>query len=260
MKPTVLITGASSGIGLAFATLFASRHYDIVLVARRADRLNELAEQLSREYGSLVTVIPSDLSLPDAPRDIFEQLRSRKIDIDILVNNAGTQVYGEFQHADLEATLRLIQINIMALTELTKLATDDMVRKGRKGKILNVGSTGSFAPSPLNAVYCATKAYVLSFSEGISKDLEGTGITVTTLCPGATRSEFAEKANLLDSRLFNFAVMEPEKVASIGYKALMNNKRVAVPGLLNRLMVGSIPFTPRGLLLRLSHYLMRPAR
>lgn len=132
------------------------------------------------------------------------------------------------------------------------------MRKQGKGKILNIGSTGSFAPGPLNAVYCASKAYILSFSEGIAKDLEGTGITVTTLCPGATRTEFSEKAQLQDTKLFNSFVMTPDKVARIGYSAMMKEKRVVIVGLYNKLMVFSIRFSPRWMILKLSRALMSP--
>lgn len=255
MKKTALITGASSGIGWELAKLFAQDGYNLVLVARRKPRLEKLAAELSEKYSTTVTVIEKDLASPASPREIFDELRTKSIHIDILVNNAGTQVYGEFHKTDLEKELQLIQVNLVSLTHLTKLAVAEMLKKG-DGKILNLGSTGSFAPTPLNAIYCATKAYVLNFSEGIAKDLEGTGITVTTLCPGATRTEFAKKSQIEDVRLFRAMVMDAERVAKTGYHAVMNGKRVVVAGLYNKLMVFSLKFTPRWLILKLGQILM----
>src|SRR5574337_717426 len=249
MKKTALITGASSGIGPEFAKLFARDGYDLVLVARRKARLEKLAEELAGKYSIRTVVIAQDLSQPAAPAAIFHELKEKGLAIDVLVNNAGTQVYGPFAATDLEKELRLIQVNLVSLTHLTKLAVAHMSKRG--GKILNVGSTGSFAPAPLNAVYCATKAYVLHFSEGIAKDLEGTGITVTTLCPGATHTEFAAKANIEHIRLFRSLVMKPEQAARTGYRALMKGKRVVIAGLPNKLLVFSLRFTPRWLVLTL---------
>lgn len=255
MKKTVLITGASSGLGMEMAKLFAKDSYDLVLVARRKIQLLELSSELTKNHPISVTIITKDLSQITSPDEIFEELKEKSIHIDILVNNAGTQIYGEFQKTDLQKELQLMQVNMISLTHLTKLAIAEMLKQG-SGKILNIGSTGSFAPSPLNAIYCATKSYVLNFSEGISKDLEGTGISVTTLCPGATQTEFAEKANLLNTRLFNSSVMSAEKVAQIGYSALFKEKRLEVAGILNKLLVFSIRFTPRWLVLELSKILM----
>ncbi len=255
MNRTVLITGASSGIGLEFAKLFAKDGYDLVLVARREDRLERFANEVSKKNNIAITTIAKDLSSPSSPQEIFDELKSKSIHVDILVNNAGIQVYGKFQSSDFEKQLQLIQTNLTSLTHLTNLAIPEMLKQGH-GRILNVGSTGSFGPGPLNAVYCATKAYVLSFSEAISSDLEGSGITVTALCPGATKSEFAEKANLTNARIFNAFVMTSEKVAAIGYKALFKGKSVVVAGLYNKLMVFSLRLSPRWVVLRLSRILM----
>lgn len=255
MKKTVLITGASSGIGCELAKIFAKNGYNLVLVARRKTALDRFARQYSKDNKITVTAIEKDLSLPSSPAEIFDELREKSIHIDILVNSAATQIYGEFQKLDLQGLLLLLQTNLVSLTHLTHLAVTEMLKRGQ-GKILNIGSTGSFGPGPLNAVYCASKAYVLSFSEGISKDLEGTGITVTALCPGATRTEFAEKAQLQNTKLFSSFVMNAEKVASIGYKALLKGKRVEVPGLYNKLLVSSLRFTPRGMVLNLGKALM----
>lgn len=255
MGKTVLITGASSGIGMELAKLFAYDGYNLVLIARRRMQLEKLAFELTNKYSVKITIITKDLSQPESPDEIFKELKDKSIQIDILVNCAGTQIYGEFQKKDIEKELQLIQINIVSLTQLTKLAMEGMLKRG-SGKILNIGSTGSFAPAPLNAIYCATKAYVLNFSEGIAKDLEGTGISVTTLCPGATRTEFAEKAKMQNTRMFNLSVMSAEKVAQIGYKALFRGKRVKVAGMLNKLIVFSTRLIPRGLVLKTGKILM----
>lgn len=255
MNQTVLITGASSGIGLEFARLFAANHYNLILVARRVIQLEKIAKELSSKYSISVTILPKDLSIPSAPLEIFKELQEKSLDVDILVNNAGTQVYGKFYQTDLEQELKLLQVNLVAMTQLTKLVVASMMKRGT-GKILNIGSTGSFASTPLNAIYCASKSYVLHFSEGIAEDLKGTGITVTTLCPGATRSEFAEKANILHTRLFRFMVMDARQVAKVGYRALLKGKKIAVPGFYNKLLVSSIRFTPRWLVLKLGQFLM----
>lgn len=259
MKKTALITGASSGIGRELARLFSRDDYDLVLVARRRINLEKLARELIDTHHNTVTIIVKDLSQPSAPEEIFAELKEKAISIDVLVNNAGTQVYGEFQKTNLSDELRLMQVNMTSLTHLTKLAIAEMLKRGC-GSILNIGSTGSFAPSPLNAVYCATKAFVLNFSEGISKDLEGTGISVTTLCPGATHTEFAEKAKILNTRLFSSSVMSAETVARIGYRALNKQKRVEVAGILNKILILSIRFTPRWLVLGIGQKLMSPKK
>ncbi|HOJ77373.1 MAG TPA: SDR family oxidoreductase [Bacillota bacterium] len=256
MNQTVLITGASSGIGFELAKLFASNQYNLVLIARRQDRLLEFAAEYSAKYPIKITVISKDLALPTAPDEIYQELKQKAITIDILVNNAGTQIYGEFQNIDLQAALSLLQVNIIAVTHLTRLLINDMITRGT-GKIVNLGSTGSFAPGPLNAIYCASKAYVLSFSESLSKDLEGTGVTVTAICPGATATEFAAKAEILNTRIFATMVMKPDKVARIGYRALQSGRRIVVTGLYNKLLVFSIRFTPRWLILSISKFLMR---
>lgn len=257
MKKTVLVTGASSGIGMELAKIFANNGYNLVLVARRKAQLEKLSDELTKKHHILTTIITKDLSQSTSPDEIFKELKEKKIQIDILVNCAGTQIYGEFQKTDIEKELQLIQINMVSLTQLTKLAIEEMMKRGA-GKVLNIGSTGSFAPAPLNAIYCATKAYVLNFSEGIATDLKGTGISVTTLCPGATRTEFAEKAKIQNTWLFNLSVMSAEKVAKIGYKALFKGKRVEIAGMSNKLLAFSIRFIPRWLVLKTGKMLMSP--
>lgn len=252
---TALITGASSGLGTDFARLFARDGFNLVIVARRKEKLEALAEEIKQEYSVDVTILAADLSDPAAPAEIFKKVQEKGIFIDFLVNNAGTQVYGKFQENDLEQEIKMIRVNITSLTELTKLFVSPMIKKGA-GRILNVGSTGSFAPGVYNAVYCASKAYVLSFSEALIEDLSGTGVWVTTLCPGATKTEFAAKHKLEDSFLFKNTAMKSEKVAKIGYKALMKKKAVKVAGFINWFQIFSVRFSPRWMVRKISKKLM----
>ena len=254
-REVALITGASSGIGRELTQVLAENGFDLVLVARNEAALNELASQLTARHPVSVTVEPKDLSLPQAPEEIYETLKGASIAVDVLVNNAGIQVYGALQDTDTAEQLRLIQVNLVALTHLTMLLVQEMVERGR-GRILNVASTGAFSPTPLNAIYCATKAYVLSFSEAIARDLEGTGVTVTCLCPGATETQFAERAGIENIRLFQAFVMDASEVALAGYRGLMSTKTTVVPGLYNKILVSSIRFTPRRLVTRIGKHLM----
>ena len=254
-REVALITGASSGIGRELTSLFAENGFDLVLVARDEAALNEISSQLTARHAVSVTVVPKDLSVPQAPEEIYDTLEQASIAVDVLVNNAGTQVYGALQETDAAEQLRLIQVNLVALTHLTMLFCREMVDRGR-GRILNVASTGAFSPTPLNAVYCATKAYVLSFSEAIARDLEGTGVTVTCLCPGATQTQFARRAGIENIRLFRAFVMNARQVAQAGYRGLMRSKTTVVPGLYNKILVSSVRFTPRRVVTRLGKQLM----
>ena len=232
---TALITGASSGIGLELARLFAIDGYDLVLVARNRSTLKRLAKELRSEHQVQVSAMVQDLADPSAPYAIARQLADQSITVDVLVNNAGTQVYGEFTGTDLEAQLALVQVNTATLIALTHLLLPGMIRRGH-GRILNVGSTGSFAPGPLNAVYCASKAAVLSFSQAIGAELAGSGVTVTALCPGATNTAFIARHGMQDVRIFRNA-MSPARVAQIGYRAMQRGHPVVVAGLVNQLQV-----------------------
>ncbi len=258
---TVLITGASSGIGLQLARLFASDGYSLVLVARDQSRLDAIAGELQTHFAISARVIPADLGEPDAAVSIVNRLTDMGIHIDILVNNAGTQVYAPFQNADPQALSRMLQVNITALMELTRLLLPDMVKAG-SGRILNLGSTGSYVPGPLNAVYCASKAFVLSFSEAIAAELDGSGVTVTALCPGATRTDFVMRHGMQNVRLFKNA-MPAEDVALIGYRALMKGRRAVVAGsanqfqiLLFKLMGPFMPLISNRALKRMGEYFM----
>ena len=241
MKQTALITGPSSGIGLDLAHLFAEDGHDVVLVARSEGKLRALAEELSSKHGIRATVIVADLAKPEAPREVFAAAPP----VDVLVNNAGYGLSGRFAETALRTELDMIQVNIAALTHLTKLFLPQMLERGR-GRILNVASTASFQPGPLMAVYYATKAYVLSFSEAVAEELGGTGVTVTALCPGPTATGFQKTAQLGTETLLK--LMKPVSsmdVARAGYRGLMRGQRVVIPGVKNKLGVQAIRVTPR---------------
>ncbi len=255
-KRMVLITGTTSGIGYELSRSFASEGFDLVLVSRNEQKLNVQKDDLKKNYGGEVYTIAKDLSEPKAPEEIFSDVQSWGIHIDILVNNAGFNESGLFYETSLDKELQMLQVHIASLTHLTKLFLPGMI-KNDYGKILNLGSTGSFTPCPMDAVYCATKAYVLSFSSALRAELSGTGVTVSTLCPGATRTEFAKKANMENTLLFKRFVMEPQEVAAIAYRQFMRNKNIIIPGLYNRLLVFSMPFTPSKILDTTSIFLLK---
>jgi hypothetical protein len=246
-RGTALITGASSGIGLELATLLARGGHDVVLVARSRERLEQIARGLAEEFRVSAAVFPADLSDPASPRRIGEELRARALTVDVLVNNAGFGVSGLFARTSLETELEMIRVNVCSLTHLTKLVLPGMLERGR-GRILNVASTAAFQPGPLMAVYYATKAYVLSFSEALSNETAGTGVTVTALCPGPTLTEFQKRAGVEETRLFRSPLTRDTiSVARAGYEAMMKGQRLVVPGLGNRMLVQAVRFTPRRL-------------
>lgn len=242
---TALITGASGGIGYELARVFAQHKHNLVLVARSAAKLELLAQQQQQEFGIKAFVVAADLSLPQAAAAVFEQLQKENIRIDFLVNNAGFGNYGLFMETDWPKEEQMINLNITALTHFTKVFGQKMVRN-RSGRILNVASTAAFQPGPLMAVYFATKAYVLSFSEAIANELQGTGVTVTALCPGPTESGFVEAAALHNSKLFKGKkIAASREVAEYGYQVLMRGRIVAVQGTTNRVMANLVKFFPR---------------
>ena len=246
MKLTALITGPSSGIGLDLAHLFAADGPDVVLVARSEEKLRALAAELESKHGIRTQVIVADLARPDAPREVFAAAPP----VDILVNNAGYGLSGMFSATAARTELEMIQVNITALTHLTKLFLPQMLER-KHGRILNVASTAAFQPGPLMAVYYATKAYVLSFSEAIAEELRETGVTVTALCPGPTATGFQKTANLGSEALLK--VMKPVssmEVARAGYRGTMRGQRVVIPGLKNKLGVQSLRVSPRAVVTR----------
>ncbi|HVE72001.1 MAG TPA: SDR family oxidoreductase [Thermoanaerobaculia bacterium] len=247
MKLTALITGPSSGIGLDLAHVFAEDGHDVVLVARSEGKLRALAAELSAKHGINATVIVADLSRPDAPREVFAAAPP----VDVLVNNAGFGLSGMFTETPMRTELDMIQVNVAALTHLTKLFLPQMLER-KRGRILNVASTAAFQPGPLMAVYYATKAYVLSFSEAVAEELRDTGVTVTALCPGPTATGFQKAANMGTEALLK--LMKPVssmEVARAGYRGMMRGQRVVIPGLKNKLGVQSLRVSPRRVVTRI---------
>lgn len=255
MEKVAIITGSSSGIGAELAKEFAAHGFNLVLVARNTKRLEALSLKLQSQHKINAMLITKDLSDPQSAEQIFRQLQDEKIHVDILVNNAGFNVYGEFVHTDLEKEIQMIEVMVSSTTRLSKLFIKEMVARGQ-GKVLNVCSTGSFTPGPLDAVYQASKAFLLSFSEALQEELRGTGVTVTALCPGVTKTEFARRANMEEARLFKGFTMSAASVAKIGYKATMKGKRCQVPGLYNNLLVFSTRFSPKFALLKTTKFLL----
>ena len=250
---TVLITGASGGIGYELAKLFARDRHNLVLVARSNDKLTQVAAEL-QPLGVTVKTIALDLAALPAPKFLFDQLQRDGVAIDILVNNAGFGAFGEFAQMPEEEIHGQISLNITALTELTRLFLPPMIAR-RSGRIMNVASTAAFQPGPLMAVYYATKAYVLSFSEAIANELRGSGVTVTCFCPGATDTGFARRAGTENSRLFKqMGAMSAEEVARDGYRALMAGRTTAISGARNWVVAQSTRFAPRKMVTAISRW------
>jgi hypothetical protein len=246
---TVLVTGASSGIGKALADIFAANGSRLVLVARNADKLAELAGQLRKQYGIDTLVISQDLSIPGAADAVFLKLEQAGWNLDVLVNNAGFGAHGDFQDVALDRQLAMIQLNVSALVHLTHRALPGMIER-RRGAILNVGSTAAFQPGPHAAIYFATKAFVLSFSEALWAEARPHNIIVTCLCPGPTRTNFGSEYNMTESSGFQWTGMEAVDVARAGHRALRQGRRTVIPGFLNRLLAFLTRFAPRRLLIR----------
>lgn len=244
MKKTALITGASSGIGLELAKLFVRDGLDLLLVARDQIKLQKAATLLRKENNINVTVVPMDLSQPRASQELYRITKEKNIVVEILVNSAGYGINGPFLESDKGEQLGMVHVNITALTELTRLFGADMVKR-KSGKILNVASVAAYFPGPLMAVYYASKSYVLSFSESLAEELKHTGVTVTCLCPGPTKTGFQSRSRLGKAKLFNSNIMDASVVAKMGYEGLMMGKRVVVTGLINQLQIFLSRFVPR---------------
>lgn len=245
-----LVTGASGGIGADIARVLATRGHPLVLTARSEGKLQDLAEELEREHGTRSLVIPMDLGVDGAAAALAESIAGRGVRIEILVNNAGFGQYGDYLERDPADESSMLNVNLVALTALTRRYLPEMVGRGY-GRILNVGSTGSFFPGPLISVYYATKAYVMSYSEALAEELRNTGVTVTCLCPGPTRTGFQRRAGVRAASLVKSTVMEPDEVARIGVDAMFAGKRVAVAGIVNKLMVLLPRFLPRAVVPKL---------
>jgi short-subunit dehydrogenase len=241
---TVLITGASAGIGAELARLFAADKSNLVLVARRREKLEELAAELRGKEGIDVRVVAADLGRADAPQAVVDELAAEKITIDVLVNNAGFGAVGAFDQLDAARQAEMVQVNVAALTHLTRLTLPGMVERGRGG-VLNVASTAGFQAGPYMAVYYATKAFVISLSEALRDELAGRGVTVTCLCPGLTATEFVAVAKMEKVRMLKLPPMTAERVARIGYRAFRRGKLLAVAGWLNYLGTIGARYSPR---------------
>ncbi len=257
-KKTALVTGASGGIGKEFARILGREGYDLVLAARNEAALVDLAKELEREYGAASTVIPTDLAAPLAAEALFTKTGELGIAVDVLVNNAGFSVNGVFAETEPRSHRDMLELNVVALTSLTRLYLPAMVAKG-SGGVINLASVGSFFPAPTMAGYCATKAYVLSFSEAIAEELAGTGVTVTALCPGPTKTGFASRAGIENSPMFRGRTLDARGVAELGYRGFTRGKRVVITGLGYKLMVFAGRFSPRGLIVKLAKRMMRSA-
>ncbi len=241
---TALVTGASHGIGLEISKLLAIDDHNLVLVSRSAERLEPVVAELNEKFPVQVTGIARDLSVSGAAQELKAELDHRELAIDVLVNNAGIGLRGKFSETAWESELQMMQLNMIALTELTKLLLPDMLSRNY-GKILNVSSIAAYVPGPLMAVYFATKAYVLSFSEALAEELKGTGVTVTALCPGPTKTNFAERAGAGESLLFRNNLASAEEVAKDGYEAMKAGKSVVISGVMNNLVVSFTKLIPR---------------
>ena len=245
MRKTALITGASAGFGIEFARLFARHHNDVILTARRGDRLAELASSLEAEYKIDAHVIVADLAAHDGAKELFDEVQERGLEVEYLVNNAGFGTFGAFFETDPGESMDLVRVNIAALTELTALFLPAMVER-RSGRVLNVASAAAFQPGPLMATYYASKAYGLHFSEALNEELEGKGVSVTALCPGPVMTEFQQVAGMETSGLvLHKRLISVEKVVEAGYSAMMRGKAYVIPGIGPRLLSFGVRFMPR---------------
>jgi short-subunit dehydrogenase len=250
MNKTALITGASSGIGKEFSKIHAEKGGDLIVIARSENKLNELKKELEENYKINVFVIPKDLTKPNAAKEIYEQIQTAGLKVDYLINNAGFGGQGKFHERELEQDLDMINLNISVLTALTHYFLQDFV-KNNEGRILNVSSTASLMPGPLQAVYYATKAYVTFFSNAISEELYDTNITVTNLMPGATETQFGKVSGMDKTEMFKKPVTA-RSVAEDGYNGMLNGKLDVISGLTfsQKLMTAMIPLTPKKMILK----------
>ena len=241
---TALITGTSSGIGLELAHLFARDGYRLVLLARNRNTLRQIADDLQARYSVTVRIAPKDLAHPATPTELYQELQEAGVVLDVLVNNAGFGLSGAFQTTDWNMENEMIQVNMVAATHLTKLFLPQI--RAREGKIMNVASTAAFQPGPFMSVYYASKAYLLSFSEALAEELEGSGVTVTCLCPGPVKTNFQRRAYLEGTAMVNSPLLvDVREVARLGYEGMMRGKRLVIPGWKNRAGVELLRISPR---------------
>jgi uncharacterized protein len=245
-----LVTGASCGIGYELAKVLAKDGKNVVVVARGKERLEHLKAEVEKEYGTRVRVLPKDLANPKTPPEIFSELEKEGIVVDVLVNNAGFGVYGRFLETDLREELDLIQVNAVSLIHLTKLFLKGMV-ENKSGYIMNVASLCAFLSTPMESIYCSTKALVLHFSEALADELRGTGVKVTCLCPGLAKTEFRERARMPDCRAARRKTMDADAVAEAGLKALKKGKLIVIPDSLEfKFAPWFARFAPRSLVVK----------
>jgi short-subunit dehydrogenase len=251
---TVLVTGASSGIGLELAKCFAAEKSDLILTARNREALDKLASELRDKFQIQVHVIIADLAQPESPGRLFDEIGKLAINVDVLVNNAGFGLHGSFAELPLQRQMEIIQVNISALVELTGLFLPGMIQR-RRGGILNVGSVAGFLPGPNMAIYYATKAFVMSFSEALREELRGAGVTVTDLCPGPTETNFSQVARSHRVRKVRAAKMPAAEVARIGHAEFRQGRCLSIPGAKNKVLIALTQLLPRRVLAKLSaHY------
>ncbi len=256
-RKVALVTGASGGIGKAIAECFARDQVDLIISARNESALNQIAADWKVRYGINVTVITADLAKPDGADTLHRNVKQQGLSVDYLVNNAGYGSFGVFSDSSLETELGMMTTNMTALTVLSKRFLPDLI--ARRGRLMNVASTAAFQPGPYMAVYYATKAYVLSFTEAIAAELSGSGVSVTAFCPGPTRSGFQDNAEMNHSALVKDKNLPgAESVGALGYQAMMAGKRVYIPGLLNKIMAFSVRFTPRNVITAMVKLMSRP--
>ena len=251
-----LITGASGGIGRELAVIAAHEGHNLVLVARNQEKLVGLADELEKLSGIKTHVIAADLGQAGAIKTVHNELEAKNIQIDTLINNAGFGDFGDFASTELSTQLGMIDLNVRSLTELTHLLLPDMIKHGT-GRVMNLGSVASFVPGPMMSVYFASKAYVLSFSEALSEELRGSGVTVTCLCPGSTSTGFGESAHVSETHSTRTSKVTARDVAEYGWRAMVNGKPVAVHRVSNRFAVWATRFLPRKLVPRLVHHIQR---
>ncbi len=256
-KGYALITGATEGIGHELSKLFAADGYNLILVARSEDTLRERADALRSAHSIDVVTLPTDLFQATAPQELYDEVKARGLTVTALVNDAGQGQFGLFAEGDLSRFKDIIQLNIGALTALTHLFVKDMVARG-DGKILQLASIASQLPGPWQAVYHATKAYVLSFSEALANELKGTGVTITALQPGATNTDFFNKADMQDSKILDSKLSDPADVAKDGYEALMSGDDKVISGLKNKVMVGMSNVMPEAMVAEQMNQMQKP--
>jgi hypothetical protein len=257
MNKIALITGATTGIGFEFTKLLAADGYNLALIARDEQKLRQIAADSQTKFNISVNIYPKDLSVTSDTENVVRQVREEVGPIDILVNNAGFGISGAFVETDLAREVEMIQLNVLSVVIITKLFAREMAQR-RRGKILNVASTAAFQPGPFMAIYYATKAFVLSFSEGLAEELKDSGVTVTVLCPGPTATQFSKRAEMEKSKLFKggiIPVLDAVTVAKIGYDGLIKGQRLVIPGLMNKIGVLALRSIPRRLITQITKQL-----